>query len=173
MSDGHRWETRECPAILVSLGPDAGPHLAHWVQIGAEEEGVPCQIWPGAEQSNDDPLALAHAAAQASRIGVGVGIAQGRIALQEAHMPPNRPVMLWELDDHASDRDFDRRICRLIGSNAGRLVKRMPLRFEDDPPPERPIGAQADKGQSPGLSPPDADTLARLIGQALKRRGWS
>lgn len=173
MSDGHRWETRECPAILVSLGPDAGPHLAHWVQIGAEEEGVPCQIWSGAEQSNDDPLALAHAAAQASRIGVGVGIAQGRVALQEAHMPPNRPVMLWELDGHSPDSSHNRHICRLTGSNAGRLVKRMPLRFDDDPPPARPIKTQAGGEQPAGLSLPDADTLARLIGQALKRRGWS
>lgn len=173
MSDGHRWETRECPAILVSLGPDAGPHLARWVQIGAEEEGVPCQIWPGAGQGIGDPLALAHAAAQASRIGVGVGIAQGQVALQEAHMPPNRPVMLWDLNGHSPDSGFDRRICRLIGSNAGRLVKRMPLRFDDDLPPERPIKAQAEGGQLPKLPLQDAHTLARLIGQALKRRGWS
>jgi len=126
----------ESPAIHVVVLPDVAPDAFRWVRVGAEEEGVPCREVPVMfrgevpEQAEsrvfggEDPVAAAYAAAQESRLGVGVAAGRGRVTLHEAHMPAERPV--WEFP-LAGDL---RQACRLVGCNAGRLVKRMPLRFE-------------------------------------------
>jgi hypothetical protein len=112
----------ESPAIHVAVLPDVDANAFRWVRIGAEEEGVPCREAMGQE----DPVAAAYAAAQESRLGVGVAAGQGWVFLHEAHMPAERPV--WEFS-LAGDL---RQACRLAGCNAGRMVKRMPLRFEQE-----------------------------------------
>jgi hypothetical protein len=112
----------ESPAIHVAVLSDVDANAFRWVGIGAEEEGVPCREAMGQE----DPVATAYAAAQESRLGVGVAVGQGRVFLHEAHMPAERPV--WEFS-LAGDL---RQACRLAGCNAGRMVKRMPLRFEQE-----------------------------------------
>jgi len=110
----------ESPAIHVAVLPDVDSAAFRWVRVGAEEEGIPCREAPACE----DPVAAAYAAAQESRLGVGVAVGRGRVTLHEAHMPAERPV--WEFP-LAGD---PRQACRLVGCNAGRMVKRMPLRFE-------------------------------------------
>lgn len=112
----------ESPAIHVAVLPDVESTTFRWVRVGAEEEGIPCREAP----SGEDPVAAAYAAAQASRLGVGVAVGRGRVTLHEAHMPAERPV--WEFP-LAGD---PRQACRLVGCNAGRMVKRMPLRFEQE-----------------------------------------
>ena len=112
----------ESPAIHVAVLTDVDPDAFRWVRIGAEEEGVPCREAIGQE----DPVAAAYAAAQESRLGVGVAAGRGRVYLHEAHMPAERPV--WEF---SLTGDL-RQACRLAGCNAGRMVKRMPLRFEEE-----------------------------------------
>ena len=112
----------ESPAIHVAVLPDVESTAFRWVRVGAEEEGIPCREAPACE----DPVAAAYAAAQESRLGVGVAVGRGRVTLHEAHMPAERPV--WEFP-LAGDL---RQACRLVGCNAGRMVKRMPLRFEDE-----------------------------------------
>jgi hypothetical protein len=169
MSNGHRWETSECPAIFVSCAPAVGrdPDLAHWVTIGAEEEGVPCREVEGA---SSNALELAYAAAQSSHIGVGVGISREQIVLQEAHMPPDRPVMLLALDGSPTAAG------RLAGGNAGRLVKRMPLRFPEDIPvdllPAQRHAPEASLRQIHQRSEEmDSAMLNQIIERVLKRRG--
>lgn len=120
MSEAHRWESTERPAILISRAPDVDEQLLRWVMVGAEEEGVPCRVVEG---SGQDAVTLAYSAAQGSHVNVGVGLAHGKIALQEAHMPATQAVMIFPLDRQAQG------MARLVGCNAGRLVKRMPLRF--------------------------------------------
>jgi hypothetical protein len=71
-------------------------------------------------------VAAAYAAAQESRLGVGVAAGRGRVYLHEAHMPAERPVWEFPLTGDL------RQACRLVGCNAGRMVKRMPLRFEQE-----------------------------------------
>lgn len=111
----------ERPTIYVVVPPGA-EYYFQWVAVGAEEEGVPCRQ---VDADGVEPLAQAFVAAQSSRLGVGVAVGRGHTVLHEAHMPQTHPVQLLPL---ASD---GRRVCRLTGSNAGRLVKRMPLRLED------------------------------------------
>ena len=120
----------ESPAIHVAVLPDVDSAAFRWIRVGAEEEGVPCREAPVQAESRvfggSDLVAAAYAAAQQSRLGVGVAAGRGRVVLHEAHMPAERPV--WE---SAFAGDF-RHVCRLGGCNAGRLVKRMPLRFEQE-----------------------------------------
>jgi hypothetical protein len=153
----------ESPAIHVAVLPDVDPVAFRWVRVGAEEEGVPCREVPMQMQQElpvqaesrvfgwDDPRVAASAAAQESRLGVGVAAGGGRVVLHEAHMPVECPV--WE-----SPLTGDlRQACRLAGCNAGRLVKRMPLRFEYEEIPVTELGSRAGRfrvvGGRAGVTP--------------------
>jgi hypothetical protein len=100
--------------------------LYEWIAVGAEEEGVPCRLVPA--DDDGDVAALANAAAQSSRLGVGVGFASGRIAVHERHMPAARPVVVVEVKE-----DRAAQVCRLAGCNAARLVTNTPLRLDEEP----------------------------------------
>jgi hypothetical protein len=120
------------PAIHVTLAGEVDESLYKWISVGAEEEGIPCRLVLADEIDEEiddeidetDAATLAHAAARSSRLDVGVGVASGQIALQERHMPVERPVVATEVEeDHAVHA------CRTAGSNAARLVIGMPLRL--------------------------------------------
>ena len=142
------------PDDLREPGRGYGRRAYGWVEIGAEEEGVPCRLVSGTAQT---AVALAHAAALESRLGVGVGVAGGQVALHEMHMPPGQPVLLFEMGDPAPA------VCRLMGGNAGRLVKRMPLRLALLAPPAAPPQAAPDT--------PDYRVLAAAISRVFRERG--
>ncbi|OGO40026.1 MAG: hypothetical protein A2Z04_07920 [Chloroflexi bacterium RBG_16_57_9] len=125
MMEHYRAQSVERPAIHVSIGEDVEEQCYHWVEVGAEEEGVPCQR---VQVSGTDPVLLAYSAAQSSRLGVGVGVADHRVVLHEAHMPAGRPVQILDAKNGFAQ------VCRMAGSSAGRLVKHMPLRFPEDSP---------------------------------------
>lgn len=110
------------PAIHVSLAGEVEEALYRWVEVGAEEEGVPCQR---VQVTGADVVVLAYAAARSSRLGVGVGIASSQVAVHEFHMPAAQPALIYETKDNM------KHICRLAGSNAARLVVCMPLRFDE------------------------------------------
>lgn len=113
----------ERPAIHVILGPEVNERLYGWIAVGAEEEGIPCRLVP---EGGTDAVALAYSAAGSSRLGVGVGVASGRVAVHERHMPAARPVVATETEAHAEDA------CRTAGSNAARLVIGVPLRLDEE-----------------------------------------
>jgi hypothetical protein len=154
--------TREPPAIHVCLAGPAAPGLYRWVEVGAEEEGLPTRHVALAE---GDVTAAAFAAAQSSRFGIGVAVGEGRVVLHEAHMPPAQPVLSFDLSPDGV------RACRLMGGNAARLVVRLPLRLADecDAPPEPARPAPA----APAATP-DVDTVARIalaVARVLRERG--
>lgn len=113
----------ERPAIHVSLAGSVDVELYGWVEVGAEEEGVPCRQ---VQVDGTDAAERAHAAACSSRLGVGISITRDQVAIHEAHMPASQPVLRLAI------RNAPRQICRLAGSNAARLVIRVPLRFDED-----------------------------------------
>lgn len=150
---------RERPSIHVGLAAEADASLYRWVEVGAEEEGLPTD--PVASEQAD-VIAAAFAAAQSSRFGIGVGVGAGRVVLHEAHMPPTQPVLALELGADAPG------ICRLIGGNAARLVVRLPLRFADEIelPPEPP---------QPGTrawSAAEVRRIAQIVAGRLRERGY-
>ena len=77
-------EAMERPCIHVSLLADTDPSLYRWVEIGAEEEGVPTRQ---VSCETGDLVSLAYQAAQSSRLNIGVGISAQAVALHERHMP--------------------------------------------------------------------------------------
>jgi Dehydratase medium subunit len=160
----------ESPAIHVAVLPDVEPIAFRWVTVGAEEEGIPCRgapapAEPGAS-GGEDPVTAAYAAARESRLGVGVAVGRGRVILHEAHMPAERPV--WELPLAGELRQA----CRLVGCNAGRMVKRMPLRFEQDSTlsaggetrTRSPGGVRG--GESSGMTAPEVTGAEAQVGAA-------
>ena len=166
---------QERPCIHVSLGAGTEAALYRWVQIGAEEEGVPCQL---VEEEGADLVALAYAAAQSSRFNIGVAVGEAQVVLHEMHMPPAQPVLVFNFSDQP---DY---FCRLMGSNAARMIVRKPFRFEDEPAPfdngdeEKLVVIEAASLAAP--EPPTADLapdpveiahLVALVVRKLQERG--
>lgn len=114
----------ERPAIHVSIAPTGDPGGYKRVEIGAEEEGLPCRM---ISLEGADVVSLAYATAQSSRFGVGVAISATRVVIHETHMPQELPVL-----DYALTPANLEAVCRMAGCNAARLVIRMPFKFEDE-----------------------------------------
>ncbi len=172
---------QERPCIHVAfLGEDDA--LFRWIVIGAEEESVPCRL---VSERADNVVALAYAASQSSRFNIGIGISDTEVVLHEMHMPPEQPVLGFQLGDKA---DF---FCRLMGANAARMIIRKPLRFDDEPapfenettvkersvpaynPPSPPQTAPKSETVPPPLST-DAAQVAKIVAlvvQKLQERG--
>lgn len=140
------------PCIHVSLFPGTDDSLYRWVQIGSEEEGVPCRQ---TSEEAADLVALAFAAAQSSRFNIGVGVSDTAVVLHETHMPPQEPVFSFEFSDQA---DY---FCRLMGSNAARMIIRKPFRFDDEPAPfDNGEDALVEVTEEEVLSAPQSETEA-------------
>jgi hypothetical protein len=106
---------------------------------------------------------------------VGVSIAPGRVTLHERHMPAGQPVLAFEAPSQFQ------LWCRLMGSNAARMVVRLPLRFTiEEPTPEPPAkpAARASAAHVAASRPDEAATsdvdvaaIARIVVRILKERG--
>lgn len=90
---------------------------------GIEEEGIPFEIKNIEEES---AIVLGYEAAKNSRLDVGIGIGSDRsVVLHYVKLKEDSP--LFEVNIKSSD------IClRALGSNAARLVKRMPFKRLED-----------------------------------------
>ena len=149
---------RERPSIHIGVIAAADAGLYRWVEVGAEEEGLPAELVASDER---DVVAAAFAAAQSSRFGVGVGLGTNQIVLHEAHMPQAQPVLAFDLGADPG------RACRLIGGNAARMVVRLPLRFPE-PAEEQPMpGAPANLAWSIA----EVQRIARIVAQRMRERG--
>ncbi len=90
------------------------------VLLGIEEEGIPFEV-EAVHESN--VLELAHNASVNSRLGVGIGISKEGIVLQYEKLDKAAP--LFKIKLHQLE------LYRKIGSNAARLVKKMPFKSLD------------------------------------------
>ena len=90
------------------------------VLLGIEEEGIPYDVQP---REGLDLLELAHHASVDSRIGVGIGISKEGIVLQYEKLDKSAPLFKIKL--------YQKDLYRKIGSNAARLVKKMPFKALD------------------------------------------
>lgn len=106
------------PSILLHCH-DAVPEASLTpLLLGIEEEGVPVEVHRFAELN---PLPLAHGAAIASRLGIGIGVALNYVVITTEKLPEQRPYIARFFGADSVDD-------RVVGSNAARLVKRIPLR---------------------------------------------
>lgn len=125
----------ERPTILVLVNDRLLPSQLDELRYGIEEEGIPHSVRFTPEL---DPLALAHAAAVESRLGVGIGVSLEWAVVTTEKLPPARPYLVQPLN-HSRARD------RTLGTNAARIVKRMPLAGTAHPG-EEPGNAEAVSG---------------------------
>ncbi len=169
--------SRERPCIHVCLVDAAPTDLDRWVEVGAEEEGIPMR---SIAAKGTDVVAAAYAAAQSSRVNVGVAVSSDKVVLHEVHMPPHQPVLVAELGTDP------RRICRRMGGNAARLVARLPLRLEDElddvtpvnePPRRSEAGQKEISGGSAAqpafgaLGEDGVKRIAELVAAIVRERG--
>lgn len=90
------------------------------VKEGLEEEGVPWEE----KQIKGNAQYLAKQAAQDSRLGIGIGLlSDGTCLLQHRRMPMGNPIMKVLAGADIMEN------YRVLGSNAARLAKNMPLKW--------------------------------------------
>ncbi len=163
---------QERPCIHVAFLSDPNKTLYRWVQIGAEEEGVPCKL---VTEKASDLVSLAYAASKSSRFNIGVGVSESEIVLHEMHMPPTQPVLTFRFSGQANY------FCRLMGANAARMIIRKPFRFDDEPAPietkkqivtavESVPGEQTEPPQLP-LDPAYIAKVVAVVMSKLEERG--
>lgn len=152
----------ERPAIFITLMPSTSLEYARWVEIGAEEEGVPCRL---VEIEGKDLIERAYQAATASPLKIGVAISNDAVVLHEFHMPPHQPVLMYDLDNDPQ------RACRLMGTNAARFFVRRPLYLTTvtDIPQSFPAATENPQNLSPA-EVKQVVTLVLLILQKLRER---
>ncbi len=168
---------QERPAIHVALLPGTDPSLYRRVQIGAEEEGVPCRL---VTEAAHDLVTMAYEASRSSRFNIGVAVSVEMVVLHERHMPVGKPVMSLKFSGPA---DY---FCRVMGANAARMVIRKPFRFADEEPVPQSKPARSTLPQpqpyaaaqprsafasAPMDDPAQVATLVALIVQKLNERG--
>ncbi len=163
-------EMMERPCIHVSLLPGADASLFRWVEIGAEEEGIPTRQIP-CEAS--DLASLAYQAAQSSRLSIGVGISAQAVALHEVHMPVGQPVLVFKFSQaEGPNAPF---LCRMMGANAARMVVHRPLHIDIKfPPPSvshHPQLEEALPTTEPEIDPARLAKIIALVVQKLQQRG--
>jgi len=84
---------------------------------GIEEEGVPAVV---RRRSELDPLVLANEAAKESQLGVGVGASLDYVVVTQALLEVRRPYL--------AEKTTEPQVIRRMGSDAARLVRRVPLK---------------------------------------------
>lgn len=89
---------------------------------GIEEEGIPFSI---EEMEESNPVELAFRGAELSHLGVGIGITEKEVVLHYIKLKENQPI--FRIPAYSDEATL-----RAIGSNAARLVKRMPFKNLDN-----------------------------------------
>ena len=89
---------------------------------GIEEEGIPFSV---EEMEEADPVELAFRGAELSHLGVGIGITEKEVVLHYIKLKEDQPI--FRIPSYSDETTL-----RAIGSNAARLVKRMPFKNLDN-----------------------------------------
>ncbi|MEA4806600.1 glycerol dehydratase reactivase beta/small subunit family protein [Acetobacterium wieringae] len=89
---------------------------------GIEEEGVPFSI---EELEDANPVELAFRGAELSHLGVGIGITENEVVLHFIKLKEDQPI--FRIPAYSNEATL-----RAIGSNAARLVKKMPFKNLDN-----------------------------------------
>lgn len=106
------------PTIHILCAPNGSPEILKQIQYGIEEEGIPWETNMG----EGDAISLAWKASQDSRLEVGVGLDDQTAVLQFSKLKREKP--LFSVSVRSTPETF-----RGLGANAGRLVKKQPLKI--------------------------------------------
>lgn len=156
--------TQERPCIHISLAAGADAALVRALEVGAEEEGVPCRVMANGVA---DVVAVAYEAAFSSRFGIGLSLDRAEVVLHEMHMPALQPVLRFALGERAVAA------CRAMGANAARLLVHRPLHLSPllEPTTDAlPTHIVTALPTAPGVEPDlDSAELARLVAAVVER----
>ena len=155
--------TQERPCIHIALVPGADAALVRALEVGAEEEGVPCRLTPAGATT---VVAVAYEAAFSSRFGIGLSLDRDEVVLHEMHMPETQPVLRFTLGGRAVAA------CRAMGANAARLLVHRPLHLSPLPEPaaDTPPAPVVARAVAPVVEPDlDSAELARLVAAVVER----
>ncbi|WP_413738860.1 glycerol dehydratase reactivase beta/small subunit family protein [Sodalis sp. RH21] len=113
------------PAIVITVDPDADRRSWRQLLLGMEEEGIPF-VLHRVERGNGDtsPVTLAHQAASASPLAVGVAVGARELVVHDPHLPADGPLFVLEDYPRLAAEEI-----RRLGCNAARLVKGLPFKF--------------------------------------------
>lgn len=111
------------PEIKVVHSKQANcPNVINQILHGIEEEGLPYSV----EESDEiNSVELAFRGAELSHLGVGIGITNDEVVLHFIKLKEDQP--LFKIPAYSDESTL-----RAIGSNAARLVKRMPFKNLDN-----------------------------------------
>lgn len=112
------------PQVIIFYHPEAKPYLLE-IKYGLEEEGIPfnCQEKKGFSSV----ASLAFGAAEASTLGVGLGMDEKKnIALHYHRLEPHSPLFTL------TGANYTASLGRIMGSNAARLVKGNPFKLLEE-----------------------------------------
>lgn len=156
--EGHLPKEAVLPVVLVYAAPPVSEKNLAPILWGLEEEGIPGKV---REYPKAPVEALAGQAAEDSPLGVGIGVngMAGVAVLHHRDLLAHGP--LFTLKEQA----FESAGLRRLGVNAARLVKRMPLVFNQGV--EKGTGGQ----KADAISPEAFEELvSRVVTQILKRQ---
>lgn len=105
------------PTVHVLCSPDTPKESFLQLLYGLEEEGIPCETWT---KTDGDARLLAWKGSQASRLGVGVGMDGQTAVLHISKLAQDSP--LYQIPVRSLEK------ARILGANAARLVKKLPLK---------------------------------------------
>lgn len=109
------------PSIFVKVAPKYdGSNVFNNVLYGIEEEGIPYTV-DVVDGSSLMTKNLSYEASSKSNLGVGVGIADDGISVHYEKLKQDETLFCIEADSNVDK-------VRDIGSNAARIVKRMPFK---------------------------------------------
>ena len=110
------------PSIIICTSQHTGLEAKlRELKAGMEEEGVPCSLL---SDSSADAISLAYKGAQASLLGVGVGIGSAALCIHYQKLPEDQPLFVLQGEGTLTE-------WRYFGYNAARLVKGLP--FKENP----------------------------------------
>lgn len=109
------------PSIRVWSDSATPAEVLRQVEYGMEEEGIP---WEKEIKTGMAAIDMAYEAAGASRLEVGVGMDTQSVVLHFAKLKREEP--LFRIPARSTEGQL-----RLLGANAARLVKKLPLKPMD------------------------------------------
>jgi hypothetical protein len=114
-------ENVEIPSVVVLRPAEAEAQVLREVCAGIEEEGVPTRVVvPSGDSDTDgETVLLAHEAAQASRLDVGVALGVEAVVVHHAKLPERSPAQVVPAEAGAGG-------WRGAGRSAARIVKGLP-----------------------------------------------
>ncbi|MHC6179011.1 glycerol dehydratase reactivase beta/small subunit family protein [Clostridium sp. JNZ X4-2] len=112
------------PHVNICLDNPAESLLKE-ILAGLEEEGIPYQL-KNINFTQDNIIKIAYEASEESRMGIAIAMKNDKVVLHYNKLKENHPLINVRLDYYEKDK------ARVIGCNAARLYKIMPLKsFED------------------------------------------